>query len=160
MLDYCKMSLLSILVLVAAVSCQTRPKSDTQQALPKTDGQAVLRKSDLLVYVRTPSVIYFDPNDRLVDVTETLEILSFDGATFGWTIPLKSSHPEFLMRENILQFCIDGKKRYLTSSVLVRAESLVVQNYRDYGSSDCRGTYLYEILFNDEVVMTFHLNVM
>lgn len=160
MLDYCRISILGFLVTLPLVSCQTRPKSDPPKNVPLQNDLHGDARKNMLIYVRTPSVIYFDPNDRLVDVTDTLEILSFDGATFGWTIPLKQVHPEFLMRENLLQFCMDGQKRFLTSSKLVRTDAMVVQNYRDFGSSDCRGTYLYEVLFNDEVVMTFHLSVM
>ena len=160
MLDYCRIGISWFLIALLFVSCQTRPKSDMKSETESHANVFGVPKTNMFVYVRTPSVIYFDPNGQLVDVTDTLEILSFDGATFGWTIPLTQSHPEFMMRENLLQICQNGQKKLLTSSKLVRSGSMVVQNYRDYGAGDCRGMYMYEILFADEVVMTFHLSIM
>lgn len=163
MLDYCRTAVFVGVFFCCLTACQTRPKSGANNTHVKTDvsekGQE-LRQNKFLPYLRTPSVIYFDPNSQLVDVSETLEILSYEGAVFGWTVPIHAGHPEFVATENILQICQDGRKTVLTNQKKIAAASLTVQMYREFDEEDCRGIYIYEIIFDKEPILNFKLSIM
>ncbi|MFN7904333.1 MAG: hypothetical protein ACK5P5_04045 [Pseudobdellovibrionaceae bacterium] len=176
MLDYRRIRKNYFFAVVFILGCQTSPRSAVQNSsepkpstVPVEAASAqeaavttapVMTNKNLAQFVRTPSLIYFDPNGSLNDITETLELLSYDGATFGWTIPLRPEHSGFLMRENLLQLCIDGKKKFSTSTKTVKSKAFEVSNYRDFGPKDCRGVYVYEVLFFEEVILRFQISIM
>lgn len=161
MLDYRRIQLCVFLLILSMTACQSRPKS-TSDTMPAIPVEVPLDPTQSMMrFMRTPSVIYFDPNENLMDITQSLEILSYEGAVFGWTVPLKEKHPQFEVTENLLQVCQDGRRKFSAYKKLIQAETMMVQNYREYDENeDCRGIYMYQILFGKEPVLSFKISIL
>lgn len=148
-------SSLHFILLVGAVpqwSCQHSNKEQSP---------AVKRyfESAPLYSMRSPTLVVFDKEGRMQDITETLSMKGESGVVFGWVLPLRPRDEVWNFQEELEMICDNGKTEKQSQWIEVKPQSTQAISLRDFTPDFCQGIYNFSVIIQEQQVLQFRLRV-